>query len=644
MELLSVGLFGYQRFEDDSGDMDVTGSPVAIVGPNEAGKTSFLEALVHLSEGGFETKNRPRGYEGETAVRARYFLDAADLEAIRPVGGIGTPRLLKVVRNAGDETRYYTLTPTITRDIAPRQKASRAAAKVLQSSWVKNRQNDEDDEESVKDVLDDLIETLDVDSPDLPNSAVSRIAYVSGYLRGLEDAPPAAIKLADLLDKLHLEEARDPPNDAAARILLTRLPRFLLFDPDWRQLESEFELGEGASAPMAALFELILFDLDSLRVATTSGDHTTVAELQGQANDAFAELFRNRWSQANLRVQIQVNGTVVHVYVRTANGKLIPMADRSAGLRQFIALLAFVESNREDDERLVLLVDEAEAHLHYDAQADLVNVFTRQTIVDKIIYTTHSAGCLPLDLGTGVRVIEPVGPKETRREDWERSRIRNAFWTDGPGFSPLLLAMGASSFAFAALRRAVVGEGPTEVILLPTLLREATDGPIDFQVAPGVSTVHPDAVRELDASAAHLAYIVDGDEGGLNHRQKLIDNGVHEDRIVILGGDEALAIEDVVDADLYLSAVNRVLSFHEKPVWPAERLGTVARKAAVKAWCEANGKEKPSEREVAQQILEIAGARRREGTPVTVLEPARRRALLEAHKKLLVLLALRAAA
>jgi predicted ATP-dependent endonuclease of OLD family len=53
----------------------------------------------------------------------------------------------------------------------------------------------------------------------------------------------------------------------------------------------------------------------------------------------------------------------------------------------------------------ILLLDEIETHLHYDAQADLAQMLAKQEIVAKVIYTTHSMGCLPEDLGTGVRFI-----------------------------------------------------------------------------------------------------------------------------------------------------------------------------------------------------------------------------------------------
>ena len=159
-----------------------------------------------------------------------------------------------------------------------------------------------------------------------------------------------------------------------------------------------------------------------------------------------------------MRVELDVEGREVHVFATNSSGSLIPIAERSEGLRQFIALMAFVEREAAGRDAIVL-IDEAEQHLHYDAQADLVRVFSGQTAAKKIIYTTHSAGCLPHDLGMGVRVIEATGPPELPPQEWERSKLRNWFWEKGPGYSPLLMAMGAGTFAFAATRKAIVAEG-----------------------------------------------------------------------------------------------------------------------------------------------------------------------------------------
>jgi len=48
MKLISVALHGYKRFAQRS-SMNVDGKLVAIVGPNESGKTSFLDALEHIN-------------------------------------------------------------------------------------------------------------------------------------------------------------------------------------------------------------------------------------------------------------------------------------------------------------------------------------------------------------------------------------------------------------------------------------------------------------------------------------------------------------------------------------------------------------------------------------------------------------------
>ena len=217
----------------------------------------------------------------------------------------------------------------------------------------------------------------------------------------------------------------------ARAILLDLRPRFLWFDEEWRSLESEFDVIETAPRPAtSALLGLVHFDLQELRRAV-GNDAARVAELVEAANASFEALFTGRWRQANVRVYLHVDGAVLHIFARNAGGRLIPIAERSAGLRQFVALLAFIEHEAAGED-VILLVDEAEAHLHYDAQADLVRVFSQQTVADKIIYTTHSAGCLPSDLGTGVRVIEPVGPDDKPPEDWERSRVRNWFWVPSP--------------------------------------------------------------------------------------------------------------------------------------------------------------------------------------------------------------------
>ena len=114
--------------------------------------------------------------------------------------------------------------------------------------------------------------------------------------------------------------------------------------------------------------------------------------------------------------------------------------ERSDGLKIFVSLLALTATQQSEVPPIVL-IDELERHLHYDAQADVVQVMSTQTVIPQIIYTTHSAGCLPEDIGAGVRLVGT-------NDGANRSTVENRFWSTGPGFSPLLIGMGASSLAF----------------------------------------------------------------------------------------------------------------------------------------------------------------------------------------------------
>jgi len=250
----------------------------------------------------------------------------------------------------------------------------------------------------------------------------------------------------------------------------------------------------------------------------------------------------------------------------------------------------------------ILLIDEAEIHLHYDAQADLIQMLSRQQRAAQVVYTTHSAGCLPQDLGTGVRLVEP-------NEDQERSSVENWPWQKGQGFGPLLLGMGASTLAFVPTRAALIAEGGSEVVLLPVLIREAVGAEaLDFQVAPGVAEASRATIARIDLQGNKVAWLVDGDDGGAENRSYLQSSGIPPERIFTLGGPgSGLTTEDLVQVDAFVDAVNEELRRshgEDAAVLAVENVPSPGRWLRLEKWCGAEALAVPNKGTVAHRIAD----------------------------------------
>jgi hypothetical protein len=622
--------------------MNVDLPVIAIVGPNEAGKSSLLRALERLSDG---EPFAARGEHGELTrgadvpadqrvVTAEFLLDEPDLAAIRPVREAGNARWLRVWKSA-DGSIGSEVVPEPRRDRGPRRGAAATLRQASASSHLDGATYEVEDDEEPRALLDDvdqLLLVLDIDQATLNETDVDEIARFATRARTwVQPRHPKYIRdLPDQLTRLVDHERQEHPHRVARNTLLPRRPEFLLFDEEDRTLNSTYELGDVADDPPSALANLASvaqLDLVALRDIARAGDLGVVEAMERAANETLERLFHESWRQASITLRLRVDtsgdSVVLRLLVETIPGSYDSIADRSDGLRWFIALLAYTETHGGEVPP-VLLIDEAETHLHYDAQADLVRVFSRQRAAATIIYTTHSAGCLPEDLGAAIRVVSPV-------PESDRSEVRNWFWEDAPGFSPLFMGMGASALAFTSVRRAVVAEGAADLILLPSVLREATNrSELGFQVAPGLAEVSPAAISELGLVAARVAYVVDGDAGGRAIRKKLMREGVADQLILqIQDGSVGLSLEDLIHPATYLTAVNEELRRSHGDAYQLvlTSLPRAGRPSAVDRLCRARGIDPPSRRAVANRVLE------RE-TTAPLIDPKRGAAIRGLHKKI----------
>jgi hypothetical protein len=158
----------------------------------------------------------------------------------------------------------------------------------------------------------------------------------------------------------------------------------------------------------------------------------------------------------------------------------------------------------------------------------------------------------------------------------------------------------------------VITEGMSDVLLLPTLIREATGkARLSYQAAPSFSEADGGQIRDFDLIAARSAFLADGDGGGKRHVEKLLENGMMEEQIRYLGGadDSGLTIEDLLVREVYLKAVNVELQTWHQIEFPESQLPDTERSSAVEAWCKQKGealgrKVKISKVDIAQNVLD----------------------------------------
>ncbi|MGY2746229.1 AAA family ATPase [Arthrobacter sp. UYCu723] len=614
MRLISAHIKGYGRLVDAKINLD--SKVIAIVGPNEAGKTTLLKALAQVdSDQAVPLPQRARATQvadDTTIVSLRYILDDQDREVVADLVLDEPPQTMTVGRKAQGGTVTVGLEPAPRKARAPLAQAVKqlrrgASAKAL-PDWI-------DPDTVYGDPGSDA-------APDYPSELASLVDDVDAILvdsyagEHFDLGERAKSLLSVMLDESGARELREglaaviewmerqDPAPAVRTALWKRTPDLLMFDESDRTIQSAYPLGDELLANVPAALRNLTgvgqLDLAAIFQYDQSGDIARRDTAIAQANKRLDALFSEAWKQSRLSVRFTVDGSFLRIVIWEDGDNITVFDERSAGLRMFVALTAFLKVHGTERPP-ILLIDEAENHLHIDAQADLVNMFVTQDQAIKVVYTTHSPACLPPDLGSGIRSVVP------RQDNQQVSDVKNSFWQGAAGYSPLMLAMGAAAAAFTPARCVVLAEGATEMILLPTLLRAATgEASLAYQVAPGLSEVPKDFYSKLDLEGAKVAYLLDGDGGGDDLEKGLLRAGVPKSLIVRL---ETPGVENVLEPDAYLVAVGALLSecnpgatFSSLP-----ELGDPSGDSWAKqldAWVAGQGLKSPSKVAVANWLIE----------------------------------------
>ena len=396
IKLVKATIYKYKCIETTqvfAVDPDIT----VLVGMNESGKTSILEALAKVNyfenDDNFkfdlthdyprkQKKSLDKSGEDPKAIELSYVIGDNLVNKIEADVGIKLScREFSLTHKYSNGRNWSTSMVKIADFLAVQAKKLNISEEVFFNSISKVKNYSEFDE------------TIKLGKEAHPDEEIAKINSLRKYFENKNN-------WNDVIDEY------------ITRIyLIPNLPKFMYYD-DYYMLPSRVKLNniensnpsEPSEKTAKALLELAEIDIG--KVIKSNSFEDFIAELEATQAIISNELF-NYWStNKNLEILFQIDkieGTdnqnntriVEHVLdIRVKNrrsGVSLPLGNRSKGFNWFFSFLVWFKKIQENkDNTYILLLDEPGLNLHAKAQNDLLHFLKDLSDYYQIIYTTHS--------------------------------------------------------------------------------------------------------------------------------------------------------------------------------------------------------------------------------------------------------------
>ncbi|MEX2376078.1 MAG: AAA family ATPase [Dehalococcoidia bacterium] len=569
MQLQAVSV---KRFRNivESGAVEIDPDVTCLVGKNESGKSSFLQALYRVNPARpapfsildhypawLEKRDRLRGVDIEhfEPVEATFVLDEADAEEINAALGDG------VVWAGGKVVvgRIYEGLQTYSTE----HDESKFVSSVVQDiNWAKGTKTEANKLKTVSGLREyaEQLKNDDNGNPDYQQTAADINSMLVDRLGDYD--------VENAIWWWHVE---------------AKLPSFLYFS-EYSQLPYTVPIEKVLTSPRDQLSEGEQTAASLLRLAAADKDYLTNTdyerrkrELENVANSITQDVLEY-WSQnPELRVLPDITQRTVpgpkgntavldELKIRVYDSRhelSLPLNEHSTGFRWFFSFLAAFSEFEVREEPVVVLLDEPALGLHARAQKDFLRFIDERLAKNsQVIYTTHS----PFMVEPGK--LERVRLVEDRGKEVGATVSADVLSTDPDTLFPLQGALGYDIVQHLFINEHnLVLEGTSDYTYLRVISdhfsRSGSRTPLDDRwslVPVGGADLIPTFVALL-GTHLDLTVLIDATKSGNQKLQRLRDHGLLEaNRLIsiamVTGGAEA-DVEDLFDPGDYLGLYNR---------------------------------------------------------------------------------------
>ena len=568
--------FRVQKYKTirDTGWVSIRTDVASLIGVNEAGKSSVLQALWKFNNVAgvsydmlFDYPRDLYSRERETGknhqvVNLEFVLDGRDRPEFVSEFGSEPERIIVAATYAGSKSCWVRMPLS-----ASRTAAIEALKKELDG--IERKQKPKADKVKAEAVRSGISEfEAMVSDWGESTKAVATVERLRGDVANLDsliDAEAGTNALTAMSDHA-------AAYSRAEEWLLKRLPTFIYFE-EYGTLQTKIHLPEFVKKKQAksteplirtqvALFEWAQLSPDEiLRLGAPKSEGET-QELVQRRKEERSTLLESAsyhltgdwiewWDQRNHELNVEADGEDLVLKVSDdKNPWKVPFQERSKGFQWFFSFyLTFLVESRKAHHGAILLLDEPGLHLHIRAQQKLLGFFQRIATDNQLVYSTHSPFMVDPDHLDNVRTVYLAEDPTTKRS-YTKVAAGAEPEGDADTFLPLQAAFGYELAQTLFIgKKVLIVEGITDYWLLKAisaLLGASGRGslPEDLAVlfAGGTSHVVPlvSLFARPDRKDKRLVVLLDADKAGLNKATQL--------RRDLLPGGNAVAL--MSDPDL----------------------------------------------------------------------------------------------